>query len=81
MPRLTSISQELNSHWKNALTVRLIVSHSRPDCAERKSWSVGTSRSEQHAETAASVARRIFEPPLLVGYALRLAVSFRRMQQ
>jgi len=49
--------------------------------AERKSWSVGTSRSEQHAETAASVASRIFEPPLLVGYALRLAVSFRRMQQ
>ena len=30
MPRLTSISQELNSHLKNAFTVRLIVMHSSP---------------------------------------------------
>jgi len=26
-------------------------------------------------------AVKIFEPPLVVGYAVRLAVNFRRMQQ
>ena len=35
----TSISQELNSHRKNALTVCAIVTASAPTSSERKPWS------------------------------------------